>query len=47
MGDFSVDKSIDSKWLEMAMDEVAKIPKLGFMGGMVCDDLGGSTSKTL
>ena len=35
LGDFFVDKSTDSEWLETGMDEAAKIPKLGFMGGII------------
>ena len=35
LGDFSIDRSADSEWLGTTMDEVAEIPKWGFLGGII------------
>ena len=35
LGDFSIDRSADLEWLGTTMDEVAKIPKWGFLGGII------------
>ena len=35
LGDFFVDKSVDLEWLGTTMDEAAKIPKWGFLGGII------------
>ena len=35
LGDFSIDSSTDSEWLGTTMDEVAEIPKRGFLSGIL------------